>query len=340
MSESTNPLSPRQRARAEALAVAKNIIAVKHPFGSTAVPDSRSIEDLLMMADWILNTEEDQAEFTAQGIGGIMIPLRAKDVLSAMAEAADLLPDCEQENCPIHKPKREAEDLKPEDAVSSFDPPVDWLNTEQVGMAEASDFFGGEADGTSNPRVISNDDQLPDPRNCAVGDKVVWRDAYYVLTEQNGYRAWTKIELKTDAEWAEEKRRKEAESDPPLHSANSYRDGEIVVHNGAEWRATGEPGRLVWKLKEDAASSFDPQPRPPTTTPDTFKVGHSVQITNGHWMVVRDTDGETKIWKQIPATPPEWNPGLFPVNHVANVDGNEWIIQSDGAFGHKYWAAK
>lgn len=255
-------LTPHQQGRVEAMTAAKNVLSNSQLFGRAALDSARGIEDLLILAEWILDDEPKRTPpFATLGSGGVVIPLTSTNLLSAMTEAAEKLPDCGNPNCPIHTPKREAENLDPEDAKSSFDPPL------------GEPMSGG----------VLHDGPSEDPESVALGTK-----------KAVGGRMWETQE--------------------------------------------GKYGRVWYNLGPELAD-VEPKPRPPTTDPEIFSVGTWKAQDAVFWMVVRDTDGQTKIWKQIPAVPPN-SPETH--SHGVRTDsyGNEWIVKTDGHFGHKYWDTK
>lgn len=125
MTSFTDDLSPRQRGRAAALAIARDVLSSSQLFGKSALDGSRGIDDLLVLAEWILDDQRPVSlkEFIERATGGVVV--EAKDPADLLSKIGDRLPDCGNPDCPAHGPKREAQDLDPEDAKSSFDAPVD-----------------------------------------------------------------------------------------------------------------------------------------------------------------------------------------------------------------------
>lgn len=182
-----NALNVHQEARAEALHVARNVL-VNTALFNKAVPEGRGIQDLLTLAEYIIGDKDEVSSTRVHRSVGWSFPIPEGALPGVFSALGDVLPDCDHPDCPIHGPRREAQDLNPEDAKSSFDgpeflknvdtvneaagggsvqsdrnpfvdpheiwnkqhgshePPVDFDNLEQTGMAEASDFEGGEAD--------------------------------------------------------------------------------------------------------------------------------------------------------------------------------------------------
>jgi hypothetical protein len=116
-------LNYRQEARAEALYVAKDILSASMLFGKGAPPAERQIQDLLNLAEYVIGDGEDVPTLATDVSRwpGWSIPLPSDAIPGIFSALGDALPDCNHPECPIHAPRREAKDLDPEDAKSSFD---------------------------------------------------------------------------------------------------------------------------------------------------------------------------------------------------------------------------
>lgn len=180
-------LNCAQEQRAEAVHVARDVLMSSTGiFGGRTVPSERGVQDLLTLAEYIIGDPEKDIplrEVTGQGF-----PIPAEVLPDILQKLAEGTPDCGHPECPIHAPRREAQDADPQDAKSSFD---DWkANTtgqaESVepnwerhgserlatpdglpGMLEESDLSGGEADSDA---MLDQPPNL-DPTNLDVGHR-------------------------------------------------------------------------------------------------------------------------------------------------------------------------
>lgn len=221
---SKSPLLPHQQARAEALRVAAGVLQSASGFlvAQTKNPP-KNVDELLMTADWVLGPEEDaRGDVLKQALRNLgFIELNPDEVPSVFEALGRASEDCGHPNCPIHAPTREARDLNPDDARSSFDEPVnpfvdpheiwkkqhgnhesqlDFDNIEQTGMAEASDFEGGEADnadgeGRMEPTQASSRRELPDPSTRRIGERFVVDGRTHQVTSDfpDGPHYWVEV---------------------------------------------------------------------------------------------------------------------------------------------------
>jgi hypothetical protein len=122
-------LNYRQEARAEALYVSKSILqsSTGGLFSGAKVPENREIQDLLTLAQYVIGDEDEAVPLrTTEGRQiGWSFPIPPDAMPGIMSAMGEHLPDCDQPDCPIHGPRREAQNADPEDARSSFDPTDD-----------------------------------------------------------------------------------------------------------------------------------------------------------------------------------------------------------------------
>lgn len=218
---SKSPLSPYQQARAEALRTAAGVLSSSSGFmlGPTKNPPG-NVDDLLRTSDWILGGDRPAFElpFAPEDLKGVGVKIDPENLPSLFELLGRISEDCGHPDCPIHAPTREAKDLDPENAKSSFDDgpaqaaknpfvdpheiwkkqhghetPVDFTNVEQTGTAEASDFEGGWADTEDEedhkypPRVSANNYHAGTIMNDRKGDS--WR----VVRRPDGGVKWERV---------------------------------------------------------------------------------------------------------------------------------------------------
>lgn len=246
-----SPLSPYQQAREKALQSAAAVLSASSGFmiAQTKNPP-KSIDDLLRTADWILGSDRPElppafaSPFDLQGVGVKIDPENLPALFEALGRISE---DCGHPDCPIHAPTREAQDLKPEDAVSSFDDPVDFDNMEQTGMAEASDFEGGEADAGYPPRSSAND--------YPIGHRLYHQGHPWKVAERpDGGKKWER-ELSV-ADWREIK-------DAGLPDPQVRRVGERFVVGEKVWQVTSDGGSNYWvRLDANVPTSDDDEETP------------------------------------------------------------------------------
>lgn len=213
-----SPLSPYQQARAEALKTGASVLSASQALWNVKKPpvEITGVDDLLKVADWILGNDRpeipmppsrSQVEEALRRAGfapvGGVFEIKPEDLPSVFQTLGEVTEDCGHPNCPIHAPTREARDLDPDDARSSFDnadgegrmePPIDFMNMEQTGMAEASDFEGGETDAANEredrkypPRVTANLYHVGTVMNDRAGDS--WK----VVRRPDGGVKWERV---------------------------------------------------------------------------------------------------------------------------------------------------
>lgn len=133
--EEKSIMNPLQRARAESLQIAGQVLANTKNIlggGKTFPAPIEGITDLLSVAEWIYG--DPAADVTAldgffpakvlrgDGDSGMQVLEITPDKLPTLFEALSrMYPDCEHPDCPIHGPARAAKDLNPDDAKSEWE---------------------------------------------------------------------------------------------------------------------------------------------------------------------------------------------------------------------------
>lgn len=200
--EASNPLSPYQQAREQALKTSASVLSASSALWSAKKPPTviEGVDDLLKVADWILG---DDRPIIAIPRGAFRItPENAPSLFEMLGRT---LPDCGHEDCPIHAPAREAKDLDPDDAKSSFDPePVgEWKDAGTTGVdpGDPTGFKSGEelseAVTEELDRVILGNDNITPPvdlASVAPGQVFVHNNERWIATQGlGGTKYWARL---------------------------------------------------------------------------------------------------------------------------------------------------